>query len=201
MTRTRPTILAVLSALGLALAAGAASAQQAFPTTESQARLSQRSYIQGDYNVDYRADTIEQTAYAEAPAPGAINPQAQSFLESQYGSEPVFSYDQSFVNQFGYAHGEENTMAMTYSGVDNAGAGGQGGIDKKLIISEQIAVQRGDGNATTLTGDISQTGRPIGAGLYGDLVDVNLDVATQVGVQVGNRNDLELNLTTEQSDQ
>ena len=198
MSPSRFTLLSSLAALTMATVA---AAQQPFPTTESQVRLSQRSYIAGDHNSDYRKDVVHQSAYAEAPAPGAINPQAEKFLENQYGADPIFSYDQSFVNQFGYGFGEDNSMSMSYSGVDNAGQGGQGGIDKKIIISEQIAVQRGDGNDTHLSGDITQTGRPIGAGLYGDLIDINLDVATQVGVQVGDHNDLTLDLTTEQSDQ
>lgn len=193
------TIASILIVLAMT---GAAHAQSAFPTTESQARLSQRSMINGDHNIVGRDDTIYQSAQATAlPAPGTINPYAQAYLNEKYGSGPIFSYDKSFVNQFGYSHGRGNTLDMTYSGLDNDGTSGYGGIDKKVIIAEQIAVQRGDGNSTHLRGDITQRGRPMGSSLHGDLLDLNLDVITQVGVQVGNNNDLRLDLQTEQSDQ
>jgi hypothetical protein len=194
------TTRTLMTALALLAVAGAAQAQGAFPATQSEARLSQRSSVTGQGNLDQRRDVIRQSAYATTPQPGALNPLAQSFLENQYGPGPVFSYDKAFVNQFAYGHGRDNQVSMTYSGRDDDGEGGQGGIDKKLIVAEQIAIQRGDGNVTHLSGDIRQTGRPLGAGLHGDLVDINLDVATQVGVQIGNGNDLTLDLTTEQTD-
>lgn len=184
----------------LAVMAGAAHAQSPFVTTESQAKLSQRSTIVGDYNRDARDDVIYQSAYASAPTSGALNPHAQAFIEDHYGSGPIFSYDQTFVNQFGYNHGQGNSLSMSYAGFDDEGAPGQGGIDSKIIFAEQIAVQQGNGNDTHLRGDITQVGRPFGSGLHGDLLDLNLEVITQVGVQVGNHNDLNLELTTEQID-
>ncbi|MEL6662099.1 MAG: hypothetical protein AAFR33_03775 [Pseudomonadota bacterium] len=192
----KPTLLFA----AIAVLAGASHAQSPFVTTDSEARLSQRSTIVGDYNRDAREDVIYQGAYASAPTSGALNPHAQKFIEQHYGSGPIFSYDQSFVNQFAYNHGEGNTIDMAYAGVDDGGTPGQGGIDSKMIFAEQIAIQRGNGNDTHLSGDITQVGRPIGPAQHGDLLDINLEVITQVGVQVGDDNDLSLDLTTEQSD-
>ena len=193
--------LALLALLPITIAGiNTAHAQSPFATTDSEARLSQRSTIVGDFNTVGREDTIYQGAYASTPDSGALNAYAQAYLDENYGPGPMFSYDQDFVTQFGFGFGSGNSMTMSYSGTDDTSQDGQGGIDRKVIIAEQIALQNGNGNATRLAGDVTQVGRPLGSGLHGDILDLKLDVVTQVGVQVGNNNDLALDLVTEQSD-
>ena len=192
-----------LSAAIMAAAFGSAAQAQSnspFATTDQHAHLKQRSTIVGDYNSDYSYDYIDQRATADIPAPGGLNPHAEAFLADTYGNEPAFSYDMSFVNQMQFDFGNGNSINTTYKSSNDDGTPGYGGIDKKVIIADQVAIQNGYGNDTTLYGNIRQSGRPTGAGRHGDILDLNLEVVNQVGVQIGDNNNLDLTLETEQTD-
>ena len=180
--------------------AQAQSSKSPFATTDQHAHLKQRSTIVGDYNSDYSYDYIDQRATADIPAPGGLNPHAEAFLAETYGDQPAFSYDMSFVNQMQFDFGNGNSMSTNYASQNDEGSPGYGGIDKKVIIADQVAIQNGYGNNTELRGKIRQTGRPTGAGRHGDILDLNVEVINQVGVQIGDNNNLDLSLETEQSD-
>ena len=191
---------AAILAASVSSLAEAQSNPSPFVTTDQQAHLQQRSMIVGDHNTDQGYDYINQRAVADVPQPGALNPHAEAFLAETYGDGPAFSYDAAFINQMEFDFGNGNSMNTSYSSQNDDGDPGYGGIDKKVIFAEQIAVQNGNGNTTELYGNVRQSGRPTGAGRHGDILDLNLEVVTQVGVQIGDNNNLDLTLETEQTD-
>ena len=191
---------AAMIAASFVAVAEAQSNKSPFATTDQHAHLKQRSTIVGDYNSDYSYDYIDQRASADIPSPGGLNPHAEKFLTDVYGDEAAFSYDMSFVNQMQFDFGKGNSMSTSYASQNDDGTPGYGGIDRKVIIADQVAIQNGYGNNTELRGDIRQTGRPTGAGRHGDILDLNVEVVNQVGVQIGDNNNLDLTLETEQTD-